>query len=128
MRCRKARGFESRLRYMSKDRYEFINPAEGGWNSYEFSVRDVLNAEALTFDTEHWEIHQVITVVRKPEPIKAGQGWWDDRVDFETNSVEILGLIERDSVTYVAYMDYEGAAYLSNESYFRSNFHRNISE
>ena len=59
---------------------------------------------------------------------KAGQGWWDDRVDFETNSVEILGLIERDSVTYVAYMDYEGATYLSNESYFRSNFHRNISE
>lgn len=114
---------------MSKDRYEFMNPYSGEWNRAEFSVRENPGSNLYDFDTEYWDIEHKIIATRKPEPIKAGQGWWDDRVDnFETESVEILGLIERDSVTYVAYMDYEGTTYLSDESYFRSNFHRNLSE
>lgn len=110
---------------MSKDRYEFKNPSSGNWNSYEISVRDV-TGEVLTFDTEHWEIHQVITVILKPEPIKAGQQWWDDRVEFETESVEIVGIVEHNYVSYVAFLDYTGGSHLLEASEFRRNFHREL--
>lgn len=126
MRCRKARGFESRLRYMGKDRYEFKNPTEGDWNSYEISVRDVPGGKVRTFDTERWEIHQVITVIRKPEPIKVGQQWWDDRVEFETESVEIVGIVEHNFVCYVAFLDYTGGSHLLEASEFRRDFHREL--
>lgn len=113
---------------MDINRYEFANPYEGDWNNYEISVRENPSDKVLTFDTEHWVIEHRISLTRKPEPIKAGQGWWDDRFDFETQCVEVIGLIENNATTYVAYIDFEGNSHLSTEHYFRNSFHRNLSE
>lgn len=113
----------------NQDKYEYINPFAFKWCGTELHVLEQENDPSVqVFDTEAWDVKVTIEATRKPEPIKAGQGWWDDRVDFETESVEIIGVLTHNGVTYVAYVDYQGLSHLLQENNFRSHFHRDLSE